>query len=194
MKTNMWRLSAFALALAASAGLAQAEPTPAKKELIAKVLQLQEPVREQVVRQLAQGPLGPLSQQVSQILQVRVPPEKREALTKEFQGYVGKYLQETTALLHEREAKLAPTVVGPMLDEKFSEEELKQLIAFLESPVQRKYAQLAGDTVKALSAQLVTDTRGVVEPKYKALEQTVSRRLNEVTAAAANPPAKPASK
>jgi len=60
--------------------------------------------------------------------------------------------------------------------------------------VQRKFGQVTGDGIKALSTQLVADTRSTVEPKFKAMEQAVSKRLNEAVASAATPPAKPASK
>ena len=72
------------------------------------------------------------------------------------------------------------------------EDELKQLIAFLESPVQRKLAQLNGDIQKSLSEKLVAETRGVIEPKVKVMEQAVAQRVNQAVTAA--PPAKPASK
>lgn len=192
MKNRIWAVTA--LALAAVMPMAHAESTPAKKELIAKVLQLQQPVREQLLRQLAQGPVAPMAQQANQVLQFRVPPEKREAAAKDVQATMAKYVEETTTMLREREAKLSPTLLGPALEEKFSEEELKQLVTFLESPVQRKFGQVTGDGIKALSTQLVADTRASLEPKFKAMEQAVSKRLNEAVASAATPPAKPASK
>ncbi|APW39285.1 hypothetical protein RD110_20405 [Rhodoferax koreense] len=197
MKKYLWSVPAVsAIALFAVTGLAHAESTPAKKELVAKVIRLQMPVREQMMRQMAQSPVASMAQQVGQILQFRVPPEKREALTKEIQGYIGKYVDETMALLREREAKAATTVIGPMLEEKFSEDELKQLVTFLESPVQKKYLDTTAEGLKALSTQLVADTRGVVESKFKVMEQTVTKRLNEVVGPAAAPasPAAPSTK
>lgn len=195
MKKTLWPVSAcsamLAMALCAASIPVHAESTPAKKELVAKVIRLQMPMREQLMRQMAQGPVAPMAQQVGQILQFRVPPEKREAVAKEVQGQMAKYVEETLTLLREREAKMAPTVMGPLLEEKFSEDELKQLITFLESPVQRKYLDVNGESLKAMSAQLVADTRATVEPKFKAMEQSVSKRLNEVMAPA---PAAPASK
>jgi len=62
------------------------------------------------------------------------------------------------------------------------------LIAWLESPVSRKYQQLSSDALQALSQKIVTDTRPQVEPKLKALEQTMIAKLN---AAAGNAPSAP---
>ena len=84
-----------------------------------------------------------------------------------------------------RAVKLAPTTVGPFLEEKFTEEELKQVAAFLESPAVNKFQQLSGDMQKVLLEKVVADTRSVIEPKVVALEQSVSKRLGIVAPAAA---------
>ncbi|MDB5850277.1 MAG: hypothetical protein JWP29_4029, partial [Rhodoferax sp.] len=140
------------------------------------------------------GPVLKLMQQVGPALQFRVAPEKREALGKDIQGDIKKYADETVPMLRERAVKLAPSIVGPLLEERFSEEELKQLVAFLESPVQKKLAQLNVDIQKGMSEKLVADTRGAIEPKYKAMEASVTQRVTQAISASATPPAKPASK
>ena len=84
-----------------------------------------------------------------------------------------------------RAVKLAPTTVGPFLEEKFTEEELKQVAAFLESPAVNKFQQLSGDMQKVLLEKVVADTRSVIEPKVVALEQSVSKRLGIVAPTAA---------
>ncbi len=198
MKKSIWCISALALALLALGHVAHAESSPEKKELVAKMMQLQQPVNELMARQLAEAPALRLTQQVGPALQFRVAPEKREALAKDIQGDIKKYLDESVPLLRERATKLAPTVVAPLFEERFSEDELKQLIAFLESPVQRKLAGVNQEIQKALTEKLVSDTRSAIEPKVKTMEQSVSQRLNQAIAApssnVAAPPSKPASK
>lgn len=189
----------FLAALVAVAGLAHAEPTAAKKELIDKVLKLNQPALNVLAVQLADRPVAAMMQQASQTLQFRVPSEKREALTKDIQADIKKYGEETVPLLRERANKLAPTTVGVLLDEKFSEEELKQLVTVLESPVLAKFSQLNGEMTKSLIEKLVADTRGVVEPKIKVLQQSVQNRVNAAIDSGgggtkAAPAAKPASK
>jgi hypothetical protein len=196
------------VALMAVAGLAHAEPTAAKKELIDKVLKLNQPALNVLAVQLADRPVAAMMQQVSQTLQFRVPSEKREALMKDIQGDIKKYGEETVPLLRDRANKLAPTTAGVLLDEKFSEEELKQLVTVLESPVLAKFSQLNGEMTKSLVEKLVADTRGTVEPKIKVLQQSVQNRVNAAIesggatggasgttgGAKAAPAAKPASK
>lgn len=183
------------VALLTLAGLAHAETSAAKKELVAKVLQLQQPAIEMAARALAERPAAMLMQQAGVALQTRVAAEKREAIGKEIQADAKKYVEDAVPLVRERAVKLAPSTIGVMLEEKFSEEELKQLIAIIESPVNRKFTQMSGEMQKSLVDKLVADTQSVMDPKIKALEQVIVKRLGlpAPTAAAgkvANPPAK----
>jgi len=190
------------VALMAVAGLAQAEPTAAKKELIDKVLKLHQPAITAVATQLVERPAAIMMQQINPAIQFRVPSEKREALVKDIQGDVKKYADETAPLLRERALKLAPSTIGVVLDEKFSEEELKQLVTILESPVLAKFSQLNGDMARSLVEKLVADSRSTVEPKIKVMQQSVGARVNAAIEASNGaapatkpaPAAKPASK
>lgn len=187
------------VALLALATGVQAESTAAKKELVTKILQLQQSGIEQTGQALAERPAAMLMQQAGAALQSAVAPDKREAVAKEIQADVKKYVDEAVPLVRERAVKLAPSTVGVLLDEKFTEDELKQLIAIIESPVNRKFAQLGGDMQKVLQEKLVTETKGVIEPKVKLLEQSITKRLGltaspAATAASATKPAAKAAK
>lgn len=186
-------------ALLALMGSAQAQTGAAKKELVAKVLQLQQPVIEQTARSLAERPAVLVMQQAARALQTRIAADKREALGKEIQADVKKYVDAAVPLVREHALKLAPTTLGTMLEERFTEDELKQLITIMESPVNRKFAEMGGEMHKVLVEKLVAETKGAVEPKMKTLEQSVSKRLGLPLAPAgaasgAARPAKAASK
>jgi len=179
-------LLAAALVLAGPA-LAQTPPaasasTPAaskaKKELVAKVLQLQRPGIEGAARVLAEQPAAQMMQRAGLVIQNNVPADKRETVAREIQADAKKYADEAVPILAERAVKLAPTTIGPILEEKFSEAELKQLIGILESPVNRKFQSLGSEMQRALSDKLVADSRGTIEPKLRALEQSMAQRLN----------------
>jgi hypothetical protein len=134
----------LAVALLALVSVAHAESSAAKKELVAKVLQLQQPGIEQAARALGERPAVQMMQQAGLVLQARAAGDKREAVAKEIQVDVKKYLDETVPIVRERAIKIAPSTIGVLLEEKFNEDELKQLIAIIESPVNRKYAQMSG--------------------------------------------------
>ena len=179
---------------------AHAQSTPAKKELVAKLLLQQQPAIEQLAQALAMRPAEQMMQQAGLALQSQVPADKREAIAKEIQADVKKYADETVPLVREQAVKLAPSTIGAVLEEKFTEDELKQLISIMESPVNRKFQQLGGEFQKVLMEKLVAETQGAVQPKVKALEQAVGKRLGlpaqaaAAPAKAAKPPAKAASK
>jgi uncharacterized protein len=200
----------FTLLLASSSALAQAtapaEPaapaaaaapaapaSPAKKELIARVLKLQQGGIERLATAMTQEPAAVLAEQASQVIAARVPKERQEAVAKDMQADVQKYLKDTVPLVRKSAQQLAPATIGPMLDAKFSEDELRQVVTLLESPAYAKYQQLSGDMQQALQAKLVADTRGTVEPRVQALEKAIGERLKAATQAAA-PATAPAGK
>ena len=162
----------------ASSAAAQPVPaTPAKKALVARILKIQQPVIEGLSRDMAERPAQAVMEKAGMALSNSVPADKREATAKDVESLVKKYLDEAVPLVTSRALKLAPTTVGTLLEDKFSEADLKQLITFLESPVYNKYQKLGGDMQKVLLEKLLADTRGTIEPKVVALDQAVGKRL-----------------
>ncbi|MDN3543525.1 MAG: DUF2059 domain-containing protein [Roseateles asaccharophilus] len=196
--SNALRPLILAALMGCAASLAQAQATaasapaagssPAKKELVARVLQLQQPGLEAMSRAMLQQPLGQLMQGAGQALQ-QLPAEKREATAKAIEGEIKKFVDETTPLMRDRAIKLAPSTIGAILEERFSEDELRQLAAWLESPVNKKYGQLGQDMQRALAEKLVADTRGTVEARLKTLEQSVMKQLGIAPKPATSAPA-----
>jgi hypothetical protein len=195
---------AFAAVLLCCAAFAHAQTPPpaaaapgasaAKKELVTKVLQLQQSSIDAMARQLAQAPVIQLMQQANQALQTQVPADKREALAKTIETDARKFVEEAVPVIRERAIKLAPTTIGVLMEEKFSEEELKQLIVWMESPVIRKYRQLAPEMQNAMVGKLMTESAPVLDPKLKALGQRMRAAFENATAPASAPSAKPAPK
>ena len=175
----------FSILLALPVMAVQAQSTPAKKALVARILKVQQPGIEGMSRAMAERPAIDLMDRAGPALTERVAADKRDAVAKEIQADVKKYLDEAVPLVTSRAVKLAPTTVGPFLEEKFTEEELKQVAAFLESPAINKFQQLSGEMQKVLLEKVVADTKGVIDPKVVALEQAVSKRLGIVAPAAA---------
>lgn len=171
------------VALVACASVAHAQGST-KKELVAKVLQLQQQEFEVIARGIVQQPAMQMMQQAAPVLQNQLPADKREAAAKSIEADVRKYFDETFPLVRERAIKLAPSTVGAVLEERFSEDELKQLVAWLESPVNRKFQQASGDIRNAFLQKLVPEARPLMEPKVRALEQNIRSTLGLPAAAA----------
>lgn len=195
----MLKKSLLAVSLVFAALAVQAQTSPAKKELVARILKMQQPGIEAMARNLAEQPAAQMMERAAAALPQRIAPDKREAVARDIQADVRKYVSEAVPLVTDRAIKLAPSTIGAVLEEKFTEDELRQVVALLESPVYAKFVQFGDDMQKAMLEKLLADTRATIEPKVMALDQSIGRRLG-VTAAekpaapAAKPAAKPASK
>jgi hypothetical protein len=192
----MTRLRALGAALAcvaatvayaqnASAPAASAPVSPAKKQLVARVIQLQQPQIELIGRALVEQPARALLQQASIVLQQRVAPERRQAIGEDIQSDARKYADEALPLVRERALQLAPSTLGPLLEQRMTEDELRQTIAFLESPVLKKYQSLFPEMQHSLGERLVAEMRPTIDPKVRALEQSIAQRLGVGNAASA---------
>lgn len=177
---------------APAAAAAPAPSSPAKKELVQRVLKHQQSGIERLATAMTEEPAVVLVERASMMIAANVPKERQEAIAKEIQAEVQKYLKDTVPQVRKSAQQLAPSTVGAVLETKFSEEELRQVVAVLESPAYAKYQQLSGEMQEALQAKLVGDTRATVEPRVQALEKAVGDRLKVATQAPATKPAAPA--
>ncbi len=178
--------------------LAAAVATPAlaqnKHELVQKLLQLQRPEIEQVARTLVERPAAQMMQQAGLVLQTQIAPDKRESIGKAIEADVHKYVEEATPLVRARAIELAPATIGVMLEQQFSEDELKQIIAWYESPVNKKYQQLGASVRNDFVQKVVADARPGIEPKLQALDGRIRADLGLPPAAAAPGGSAPAAK
>jgi hypothetical protein len=142
----------------------------AKKELVQRILTAQQPELESVSRSIVERPAAQMMQEAGLALQRQVAPDKRESVGKSIEAEVKKYVDESYPLVRERALKLAPTTIGAILEEKMSEDELKQLIAWLESPANKKYQSLGPDMRNSFIQKVLVDARPVVDPKIQALD------------------------
>ncbi len=178
--------AALALATAATPALAQS-----KKELVTKLLALQQPGVEQLARTIAERPAAEMTMAARQYMQ-NVPAEKREGVVKAIDADLKKYADEAIPLLRDKAIALSPSIIGSELEANFNEAELKQLINWFESPVIKRYNQLIPGMQRTLSEKLVEDTRGQIEPKLKTLESSMARNLGLPPPGSAAPAPAPA--
>lgn len=166
-------VSMAALLAATSLSIGVQAQTPAsasKKELVQKLMQLQQPEIEQVARSLAERPAAQLMQSAAEYMQVKMPPDQRGAAQKRIEADVKKYVDEVTPLLRERAMKLAPSSIGAIYEEQFSEAELKELIAWFSSPTNHKFQQVGAEMQSAFVQKLVTESQPLTRPRLVALD------------------------
>jgi hypothetical protein len=189
----MSRTLLFTMLLAASPlamGQTPAAPatSPATTELVQKLMVLQQPGLEMAARTLVERPAAQLIQEAGRYLQQQVPAERREALGKAVDADVRKYVDESVPLVREKAIKLAPSTLGAAIEEKFTEEELKQLVAWFDSPVNKKFQQVTPEMQNSFMQKLVAESRPVIEPKLLALQQQVRETLTGAAPPAGSAP------
>jgi hypothetical protein len=183
-------VAATALAHAQNTAIPGAPSSAAKKDMVQRLLTIQQPDLEGMMGDLIARPARQIIADAEEILATRIAPEKRPDAIKKIQDAINKYRDETSPLMRERAGKVAQSSLGPLLEEKYSEEELKQLVAMLESPIYKKYQQGMPDLTKAYGQAVLKELEPAVQPKVVALQQSIGKALSDSAGAAA--PAKPA--
>lgn len=178
-------LAALVIGAAAATIPAQAQT---KKELVQKLMTLQQPGVDALIRNLVAQPVQRIIGPMMPVLSAQVPADKREALSKQIDAAVKKYEDETVPLVRAEALKLAPTNAAAF-EEKFNEEELKVLIAWLESPVNKKFQQVLPDIQKSYVEKLVAQSAPAVDPKLNDLNKAVHAAADPYLGAAAKPAA-----
>lgn len=184
-------LSTLLAALALSAGHAgAATPAPApaapaaiapsKQALIDKILKLWN--IDGIGQSMLQLPVGDAVQQARAVLQGRAAADKRDAAMTDIVKDAKQFMDETAPLTRASADKLIPTTITPLLAERFSEDELRQLLAILESPVKKKFEAMVPEMQKNLGEQVATDVGPVVNPKLQGLKERIGLRLRAAVA------------
>lgn len=179
------------LALLLAAGGVSAQTT--KKELVARLLESQQAGLDAMVRGLVEQPVAVLLDQAGPILRERVPAERRDAAAKAIDASTRKYFDQALPMLRERAIRIAPVTVGSMLESRLTEDELRQLLAWIESPLHRKYQQLTPVLQAEFTKALVADARPAMDAQLETLERSIGQALGLPVGAAA-PASRPAAK
>lgn len=166
----------FAIAAACqSASAAPAVVSPAKQEIVRHVLQLWHV--ENIGLSMLEKPAANAMAQARVTLQGRAPADRQDDAMRDITIEVKKFLDDATPVVKTSMQTLIPVTLAPLLAERFTEEELRQLVEILESPVKRKFESMAPEMQKILGEKIASDTRVVIDPKIKELTQRVGIRL-----------------
>ena len=167
----------LALALALATGTALAQPSPSKKVLIDKIVALQQQgMAESMAATIVQQPLPQLMQAGRAALQ-QVPAEKREATAKAMDAELKRFVDENLPYLKDKISKAVPTTASALLDERFNEDELKQVLAWAESPVSQKFGLASLELQKAVGQKVMTEIGPTLEGRLKALQGNLAKQL-----------------
>ena len=119
-KKTAWA-AVVAMTLAATSLSAHAD----KKELVQKILASQQTALDDMARNVAEQPARQLAGGARSIIVQAVPEDKREATAKQVDAEIRKYLDAATPIVRASATKLSQSAIGPLFEERFSEDELK---------------------------------------------------------------------
>ena len=139
-----------------------------------RVLRVQQSEIEALARNMVEQPAARMMQDAGALMQqMQFPPEKFQSTCKQIEAEVRKYIDEAFPIVRDRAIKLAPSTIGVALETKLSEDELKQLLAWLESPVSKKFQQVTAEAGRDFAQQVSREAAPLVQPKVVALEGRV---------------------
>ena len=182
-------LHAFAAALllgTAALAQAQASPDADKQKLIVQILALWHP--ENSVIMAAQRPgADALEKARIALQQAQLPQAKFDAELKDMASDVQKYIDTVTPLAANSAKKNLSTTVEPLLAQNFSVDELRQLLALLQSPVKAKFEKLMPQADKAIGLKVQQEAGPEINKHIQEMTKAVGTKLRaDLTAATTN--------
>jgi len=110
-------------------------------------------------------------------LDQRLPADKVAPVMADITATASKTMNEVVPIVHDAGVKLAPSVVGKVLRDNFNDEEMRQLVALLNSPVRKKYEALLPKIQDAIGQAVTEQTQAQVNPKLQEMGKAISARI-----------------
>jgi hypothetical protein len=174
---------------------AMAQTADPKLEWATKVVALQQgPELERLVNQLADSASQDVLQAWAPKLQANVSKEKMQQARESLNTELKKYFDDVYKTINSKTTKVSTDALIPVYMQKFSLEELKQLVAFFESPAVKKYQAAAPELGNAFVQQLIEATRADVTARGKQFDDAATKIIGSVPAATRPEKSKPAPK
>ncbi len=174
---------------------AMAQTADPKLEWATKVVALQQgPELERLVNQLADSASQDVLQAWAPKLQANVSKEKMQQARESLNTELKKYFDDVYKTINSKTTKVSTDALIPVYMQKFSLEELKQLVAFFESPAVKKYQAAAPELGNAFVQQLIEATRADVTARGKQFDDAATKIIGSVPAATQPEKSKPAPK
>jgi len=148
---------------------------PAKQALVQRVLDKMG--LESVGLQMLQTPVADMLRQSRVVVQSRVPADKQDALMKDITAEATKFVEQEAPALRASTHAIVQSSVAPLLAQKFSEDELKQLAGILESPVLAKFETIVPEMKRAVGENVARAQGAQVQPKMTELQNRVGLKL-----------------
>jgi hypothetical protein len=168
-------LAGLLAALATAGAFAQGAASPEKLAL-AKRVAARMPM-ENVGMGMLQKPVVEALRQAKIVIDNRVPADRQKAALADVTADANHFLEEEVPIVKASTKNLVDNSVVPLLAQRFTEDELKQLIAILESPVKAKFEAMAPEIEKTLGEGVAKANQAQINPKLTELQNKIGLRL-----------------
>ena len=184
MKAAFSKLPLALLFVAACAASTGANAQDAKKALATKLAQMQAKtdgaaMANQLTADAVQLPLSTWSQRLDE----SVPPARQKDVRDKLDVELKKFADNTHKAIDAQVSKAAESALVPLFMDKLSEDEMKTIIAYMESPAAVKFQSLSADAGNAWAQKVIDATRPTVEANVKSFDATASKIVGVPAAA-----------
>jgi hypothetical protein len=132
---------------------------------------------ENVGMGMLQKPVVEALRQAQIVIDNRVPADKQKAAIAGITADASQFLEEEAPMVKASTKNVVDNSVVPLLAQRFTEDELKQLIAILESPVKAKFEAMAPEIEKTLGEGVAKANQAQINPKLTELQNKIGLRL-----------------
>ena len=183
MKKIIYSLALAGTVFSAATFAQTADP---KIELATKVVAIQQgPELDRLVQQLSGGATQELIASWGPKLDASVPKAKQQKASDDLNVELKKYSDDANKLISKQVSKVSADTLVPAYVEKFSLEELKQLLAFFESPAIKKYQSTAPELGNLFVQKLIEASRSDVMARAKQFDDAAVKIVGNSPAPAA---------
>jgi hypothetical protein len=179
-------LAALLVAGATFSATAQAQTADPKLEWAKKVVALQQgPDLDALVGQLVNGAAQDLVATWTERFETTVPKARQAKASEDINAELAKFAADANKIITAKVGQANSEALVPMYMEKFTADELRQLVAFFESPVVNKYKAATPDLVGGFVKKLVDVTQTDIQARAKQFDSAAEKIVG--TAPAAKP-------
>jgi uncharacterized protein len=168
-----------------AAGALHAQTADTKRDLAVRIIAAQDgPEMNRMLEQLA----GSATQQMVANWNPRLgamPADKRQKAATALDAELKKFNEDALKLITAQAAKVRGDALATAYGDKFSEDELKQLLALMEAPAFKKYQTLAPELGNVYLKGIVEGTRSNVESRSKTFDTAAAKIVGAAPAAGA---------
>ena len=191
LKLALVFVATMALQLGAQAQSSTA-PTAEQTALASKLVDFQRgPEMERMALQLTGGAVQPSIEKWGPRLEA-MPKAKQDAAREKLNAELKSFGDDTRKLIEAQMNKSADTALRPAYIDRFSAQEMKDLIAVFESPVFKKYQKVAPELGNVWIKDVVENTRSAVHDKEVEFDKVAADIVGPAPAAPAASDAKKA--